>query len=57
MLLCALCLQAQRQLFFNLTAEEVRIGETLPVFVHTMDLGKNYGDSVMHIMFSPVVVR
>ena len=104
MLLCALCLQAQRQLFFNLTAEEVRIGETLPVFVHTMELGKNYGDStytvsikypefitmsnedakrckelceheppelpvitteqvvdrkcgVMHIMFSPVVVR
>ena len=44
MLLCCLGTQAQR--FFNLTAEEVRIGESLPCFSFSLPLGEAYADSV-----------
>ena len=34
------------QTFYNLTAQQVRLGETLPVFTHREQLGPNYADSV-----------
>lgn len=38
--------QAQRQRFFNLTAEEVKVDSVLPVFTHVEELGRNYADSI-----------
>ena len=40
------CLGLQAQKFFNLTADEVRIGESLPCFTFSMPLGDDYADSV-----------
>ncbi len=37
---------ANAQNFFNLTAEEVRIGDALPQFTHTYALGGNFSDSI-----------
>lgn len=43
--MCCTMMCAQQK-FFNLTAEEVRIGESLPFFYTTFPLGDNYVDSV-----------
>ncbi len=37
---------AAAQSFFNLTADEVRIGTQLPLFTHAIALGEGYADSV-----------
>ena len=43
--MCCTVMCAQQK-FFNLTAEEVRIGESLPFFYTTFPLDDNYADSV-----------
>lgn len=43
--LCLLKVSAQRQRFFNLTSQEVKIDSVLPVFTHVFALGDNYADS------------
>ena len=40
---------AGAQEFFDLTAEEVRIGDGLPIFQHSFDLGCHYADSVYRV--------
>lgn len=42
-------MRARAQEFFDLTAEEVRIGNSLPIFQHSFDLGYNYADSVYNV--------
>ena len=51
LLFCATTLQAQRQQFFNLTAEEVKVDTLLPVFSHSFELGRNYDDSTYTVTF------
>ena len=47
MVLChVLSLPASAQTFFNLTADEVAIGEQLPLFTYSTELGSHYADSV-----------
>mgnify|MGYP006878284638 FL=1 len=43
LLLCPFGMKAQK--FFNLTADEVRIGEQLPCFTYSQKLGTQYADS------------
>lgn len=43
LLFTTLCVKGQ--MFYNLTAEEVRIGDQLPVFSYSRDLGRAYADS------------
>ena len=45
MMLLSLCLAAEAQEFFDLTAQEVRIDSVLPLFTYTRDLGAGYADS------------
>ena len=42
-------LPAPAQQFFNLTANEVRIDTLLPVFTHSVPLGRHYADSVYNV--------
>lgn len=44
-MLLSLCRQAEAQVFFNLTAEQVRIDSLLPVFTYQKNLGPRYADS------------
>ena len=39
-------LRASAQTFYNLTAQQVRIGDALPVFTYQQQLGPRYADSV-----------
>ena len=39
-------LRASAQTFYNLTAQQVRIGDALPVFTYQQQLGPHYADSV-----------
>ncbi len=43
---------SQRSAFFNLTASEVRINGSLPVFEHVFALPADYQDSVYHVEIS-----
>jgi len=44
--LCALTTATAQQLFFNLTADEVKIDSVVPVFAYSLPLGDDYADSV-----------
>ena len=47
LLLCLLSLApARSQLFFNLTADEVKVDSMLPNFTYSREIGSNYADSV-----------
>lgn len=45
LLVCSMMVCAQQK-FFNLTAEQVRLDESLPLFYTAVPLGENYADSV-----------
>ena len=45
LLVCCMMVCAQQK-FFNLTAEQVRLDESLPLFYTAVPLGENYADSV-----------
>ena len=45
-MLLSLCLSAEAQSYFNLTAQQVRIDSLLPVFTWQRALGPDYADSV-----------
>lgn len=47
LLLCPFGMKAQK--FFNLTADEVRIGEQLPCFTYSQKLGTQYADSTYSV--------
>ena len=47
LLLCPFGMKAQK--FFNLTADEVRIGEQLPCFTYSQKLGMQYADSTYSV--------
>ena len=42
-------LSVKAQLFFNLTADEVKIDSVLPQFTYSFDLGEHYADSTYHV--------
>ena len=48
LLLCFVS-RMEAQEFVNLTADEVRVGERLPVWFHEFPLGPNYADSVYRV--------
>ena len=45
-MLLSLCISAEAQEFFNLTAAQVKIDSLLPVFTWQTTLGPHYADSV-----------
>ena len=51
-MLLSLCQFAEAQVFFNLTAQQVRIDSLLPVFTYQKALGPHYADSTYTVSIS-----